>query len=125
MRQLRYAIAAADHGGFYRAARTLDVDQSTLSRAILKLERSIANIARRSSARTLLAVMSRRFDTVPGMHPARMIDLALHRPRLIPADEAISAGVMNPRNVSGRRPSGHPRPTLGGLEARRGPSPDR
>ena len=41
IRQLRYAIAAADHGSFYRAARALDVEQSTLSRAILKLERSI------------------------------------------------------------------------------------
>ena len=41
IRQLRYAIAAADHGSFYRAARTLDIEQSTLSRAILKLERSI------------------------------------------------------------------------------------
>lgn len=41
IRQLRYAIAAADHGSFYRAARRLDVEQSTLSRAILKLERSI------------------------------------------------------------------------------------
>ena len=34
IRQLRYAIAAADHGSFYRAARTLDVEQSTLSRAM-------------------------------------------------------------------------------------------
>ena len=41
VRQLRYAIAAADHGSFYKAARALDVEQSTLSRAILKLERSI------------------------------------------------------------------------------------
>lgn len=41
IRQLRFAIAAADHGSFYRAARALDIDQSTLSRAILKLERSI------------------------------------------------------------------------------------
>lgn len=41
IRQLRYAIAAADHGSFYRAARAVDVEQSTLSRAILKLERSI------------------------------------------------------------------------------------
>lgn len=38
--QLRYAIAAADHGSFYRAARALDVEQSTLSRNILQLERS-------------------------------------------------------------------------------------
>lgn len=41
IRQLRYAIAAADHGSFYRAARALDIEQSTLSRGILKLERSI------------------------------------------------------------------------------------
>lgn len=41
IRQLRYAIAAADHGSFYRAARALDVEQSTLSRAVLKLELSI------------------------------------------------------------------------------------
>lgn len=41
IRQLRFVIAAADHGSFYRAARALDVEQSTLSRAILRLERSI------------------------------------------------------------------------------------
>lgn len=41
IRQLRYVIAAADHGSFYRAARALDIEQSTLSRSILKLEGSI------------------------------------------------------------------------------------
>lgn len=41
IRQLRYAVAAADHGSFYRAARALDIEQSTLSRNISKLERSI------------------------------------------------------------------------------------
>jgi hypothetical protein len=41
IRQLCYAVAAADHGSFYRAARALEVEQSALSRAILKLERSI------------------------------------------------------------------------------------
>lgn len=41
IRQLRYAIAAANHGSLYRAARALNVEQSTLSRSILKLERSI------------------------------------------------------------------------------------
>jgi DNA-binding transcriptional LysR family regulator len=41
IRQLRYALAAADHGSFYRAARVLDIEQSTLSRNILKLERAI------------------------------------------------------------------------------------
>lgn len=41
IRQLRLALAAADHGSFYRAARALDIEQSTLSRAIVKLERSI------------------------------------------------------------------------------------
>jgi len=41
IRQIRYAVAAADHGSFYRAARALDVEQSTLSRNILKLESAI------------------------------------------------------------------------------------
>lgn len=41
IRQLQYAIAAADHGSFYRAARALDIEQSSLSRSISKLERSI------------------------------------------------------------------------------------
>jgi len=41
IRQLRYAIAAADHGSFYRAARALDIEQSTLSRNILRLERAV------------------------------------------------------------------------------------
>lgn len=41
IRQLRYAIAAANHGSFYRAARALEIEQSTLSRNVLKLERAI------------------------------------------------------------------------------------
>ena len=41
VRQLRYAIAAADHGSFYRAARALGIEQSSLSRNISKLEHSI------------------------------------------------------------------------------------
>ena len=41
IRQLRYAIAAADHGSFYRAARALNIEQSTLGRNISKLERAI------------------------------------------------------------------------------------
>jgi DNA-binding transcriptional LysR family regulator len=40
-RQLRYAITAADHGSFYKAARALDVEQSTLSRTVSKLERAV------------------------------------------------------------------------------------
>ena len=38
-------------------------------------------------------------DLVPVLHPARMRDLAPHRPELTPADEANSAGVMNPSDV--------------------------
>ncbi len=41
VRQLRYAIAAADHGSFYRAARALGIEQSSLSRNISKLEQAI------------------------------------------------------------------------------------
>ena len=41
---LRYAVAAADHGSFRRAADALMVRQSTLSRCIRQLEESIGMI---------------------------------------------------------------------------------
>jgi DNA-binding transcriptional LysR family regulator len=41
IRQLRYVLAAADQGSFYRAARALNIEQSTLSRSILRLERAL------------------------------------------------------------------------------------
>lgn len=62
IRQLRYAIAAADHGSFYRAARALDIEQSTLSRNILKLERSIGmSIFERSRAGVTLTLAGSAF----------------------------------------------------------------
>lgn len=62
IRQLRYAIAAADHGSFYRAACALYVEQSTLSRAILKLERSIGMpIFERSRAGVTMTVAGNAF----------------------------------------------------------------
>jgi len=41
LRQLRYAIAAADHGSFRRAAETLLLKQSTLSRRIRLMEQRL------------------------------------------------------------------------------------
>lgn len=62
IRQLRYAIAAADHGSFYRAARALDIEQSTLSRNILKLERVIgARLFNRSRAGVTTTIAGVRF----------------------------------------------------------------
>lgn len=68
IRQLRYAITAADHGSFYRAARALDIDQSTLSRAILKLERSIGMpIFERSRAGVTMTLAGSAF--IQGVKP--------------------------------------------------------
>ncbi|MGV7120523.1 LysR substrate-binding domain-containing protein [Sphingopyxis sp. 550A] len=62
IRQLRYAIAAADHGSFYRAARALDVEQSTLSRNILKLERVVGTkIFDRSRAGVTMTIAGSAF----------------------------------------------------------------
>ncbi|MYL96776.1 LysR family transcriptional regulator [Novosphingobium sp. FGD1] len=62
MRQLRYAIAAADHGSFYRAARALDVEQSTFCRNILRLERMIgAKLFDRSRAGVTTTIAGTRF----------------------------------------------------------------
>ena len=61
IRQLRYAIAAADHGSFYRAARALDGEQSTLSRSILKLERVVGvKIFERSRAGVTMTIAGRQ-----------------------------------------------------------------
>lgn len=62
VRQLRYAIAAADHGSFYRAARALDIEQSTLSRNISKLERSLGMLVfERSRSGVTLTLAGRAF----------------------------------------------------------------
>jgi DNA-binding transcriptional LysR family regulator len=62
IKQLRYALVAADHGSFYRAARALEVEQSTLSRAILKLERALGtDIFVRTRAGVTTTVAGARF----------------------------------------------------------------
>lgn len=62
MRQLRYAIAAADHGSFYRAARALDTDQSTLSRSIVRLERAVgAKLFNRTRSGVTATIVGARF----------------------------------------------------------------
>ena len=40
-RQLRFLLAAVDHGSLHRAAVALGIEQSTLSRSIAKLERVV------------------------------------------------------------------------------------
>lgn len=60
--QLRHAIAAADHGSFYRAARAIGVEQSTLSRRISKLEHVIgAKIFERSRAGVTTTLVGEHF----------------------------------------------------------------
>ncbi len=44
LQHLRYAVAAADHGSFRRAAEVLNLRQSTLSRRIRQLEHSIGMV---------------------------------------------------------------------------------
>lgn len=62
IQQLRYAIAAADHGSFHRAARALGVEESTLSRNIQRLERVIdAKLFTRSRVGVTLTVAGRQF----------------------------------------------------------------
>lgn len=62
VRQLRYAIAAADHGSIYRAARALDAEQSTLSRNVLKLERALGTpIFERSRAGVTMTLAGSAF----------------------------------------------------------------
>jgi DNA-binding transcriptional LysR family regulator len=79
VRQLRYAIAAADHRSFHSAARILGIEQSSLSRHIQTLERvagvtlffrtrsgvtmTSAGIAFMHSARSIVAQSDRMIST--------------------------------------------------------------
>lgn len=79
IRQLRYAVAAADHGSFYRAARALDVEQSTLSRSIIRLERMIgAKLFNRSRSGVTTTIAGGRF-------------IRSARPMVASADRMVSA----------------------------------
>jgi DNA-binding transcriptional LysR family regulator len=128
IRQLRYAIAAADHGSFYRAARALDVEQSTLSRNILKLERVIGgNIFNRSragvtitiagaqfirSARPMVANADKMVATMRAAGQGRAGGL------MIGHNGAISAGNLRATMLGWR--GAHPDVDLDGVEADRG-----
>lgn len=62
MRQIRYTVAAAQHGSLNRAARALGTDESTISRAIIRLERVIgANLFVRSRAGVTLTAAGVKF----------------------------------------------------------------
>ncbi|MGB7419406.1 MAG: LysR family transcriptional regulator, partial [Erythrobacter sp.] len=53
---------AADHRSFYRAARALGVEQSTLSRSVLRLERAVgAKLFHRTTAGVSTTVVGARF----------------------------------------------------------------
>ncbi|SCW79362.1 MULTISPECIES: LysR family transcriptional regulator [Sphingobium] len=127
IRQLRYAIAAADHGSFYRAARVLGVEQSTLSRNILKLERVVnGEIFNRSRAGVTTTIAGTHF-----IHSARaMIASADKMVRAMRAagqgraggltvghNNAISAGHLRATMLGWR--NAHPDVELDGVEAGR------
>ena len=62
LQHLRYAVAAADHGSFRRAADALLLRQSTLSRCIRQLEHSIGlSIFERSSGGVRATTAGREF----------------------------------------------------------------
>lgn len=127
IRQLRYAIAAADHGSFYRAARALDVEQSTLSRAILKLERSLGSelfirtragvtttaIGRQflRNARPMVANAERMIATTRAAGKGRAGGLT------VGFNSSVSAGNLRATLVSAR--SENPDLALDGMEADR------
>lgn len=84
IRQLRYAIAAEDHQSFYRAALALNVEQSTLSRSVAKLERAVgAALFERTRAGVSTTIAGARF-----IRSARAI--LLHADRMV--EKARSAG---------------------------------
>src|SRR5260370_10989205 len=62
LQHLRYAVAAADHGSFRRAAEVLLLQQSTLSRCIRQLEHVVGmTLFERSSGGVRATEAGRRF----------------------------------------------------------------
>lgn len=83
LQDLRYAVAAADHGSFRRAAEALMLRQSTLSRCIRQLEHSIgmavferssggvrATTAGRDFLRTARSILEQMDSLVKSTHHA-------------------------------------------------------
>ena len=128
IRQLRYAIAAADHGSFYRAARAMDVEQSTLSRNILKLERMVGvKIFDRSRAGVTMTIAGGAF--IRGARPmvasadklvtnARAAGQGRAGGLMVGHNSSVSAGHLR-ATVLGWRDA-HPDVDLDGVEADRG-----
>src|SRR5258708_11288772 len=66
LQHLRYAVAAADHGSFRRAAEVLLLQQSTLSRCIRQLEHVVGMILfERSSGGVRATEAGRSFLRLP------------------------------------------------------------
>ncbi len=128
IRQLRYAIAVADHGSFHRAAEAMEVEQSTLSRNVLKLERLIGvKIFDRSHAGTTLTIAGRQFirRARPMVACADKLASIMRATRqghagslTIGHNSSISAG--NLRGATLGWHNVHPEVDLGGMEADRG-----
>src|SRR5260370_5329204 len=86
LQHLRYAVAAADHGSFRRAAEVLLLQQSTLSRCIPQLEHvggmtlferssggGLANEAGRRFLRPAPAMLEGAQSLVQMVHPTRRL----------------------------------------------------
>ena len=86
IRQLRHAIAAADHGSFHRAAKALQVEESTLTRTIRRLERVVsAKLLSRSRAGVTLTTAGA--DFIP-----RAREIVTRADRLVEAMRAAGQG---------------------------------
>tara|TARA_A100001391_G_scaffold198267_1_gene179626 strand:- start:951 stop:1865 length:915 start_codon:yes stop_codon:yes gene_type:complete len=128
IRQLRYAIAAADHGSLYRAARALEVEQSTLSRNILKLERVVGvKIFERSRAGVTMTIAGAQFirNARPMIDSADKLVATMRAASqgragglMVGHNSAISAGKLRSTILCWR--GAHPDVDLDGVEAARG-----
>lgn len=127
--QLKLAIAAADHGSFYKAARALAVEQSTLSRRIIRLERAIgmpifersrsgvtmtlAGSTFISGARPIVATADKLVATMRAAGQGRAGGLTLGH------NSSVSAGNLRATALSWQRQ--HPDVEVEGVEADRAP----
>ncbi len=99
VQQLRFAVAAADHGSIRQAAEFLSVRHSILSRSIRQLEHSIAVIIFERSGSGVK-------PTLAGQSVLRMARLILEQTRMggaRPADLRLVFAHLSPRAICERR----------------------
>lgn len=100
LRQLRALVAVVDHGGYTRAARVLGVSQSTVSEAVLALERTLGTPVLVKGKRSAVLTAAGEALLPYARHVLDAMDAALADVAAAAADAAVTVHVGTSESVS-------------------------